>query len=144
MKTNKEERIIDVTPINTYESADDAGAEKILYFLVGDAIDKAKLVKIKISLSPLGRMLCGVREIDGVSVENRDIPASVNGSVLVPPEEQVLLVKRALLSHDLSGKIARVGELYASGHITMLRIQKRMKTKKVPPEAGKEVSNASV
>lgn len=125
----KKEEIIDV---EFFIVDDDRTSiqEKHIWVLVGENVLDANLAKISFTTFVGGEMVvnCFVSQIEGNDIKNAYDRRTFKRFTKNPTkEEQKKMVKDALSRHGLLGEIWLVGERYAEGHKSVLKLQNRIK-----------------
>ena len=130
---SKKEEIIDVEFSVVDDDRTTGFTEKYIWILVGENVIDSKLAKISWRIfNHDGRndkdVNCYVSQIESVDIKNAFRCGVFNSFDKVPTkEEQRKMVKDALAKHQLQEEIWVVGERYAQGHLSALKIQKCIK-----------------
>lgn len=124
------EEIIEAEFSVVADGGNDGVQEKHIWVLVGENISYAKLANICFRTSVDATILvnCYVLQIEGVDIKNAfDRRESKRFNIIPTKEEQKQMVIIALFKHQLEGEIWTVGERYAEGHKSVLKLQSRIK-----------------
>lgn len=125
----KKEEIIDVE----FSVVDDNQVnqqEKHIWVLCGENMIDAKLVKVSMKVFVAGylKVTCYVSQIEGDDIKDSlDLLVLKFFEKIPTREEQKQMIKDACLKHGLSEEIWLVGERYAEGHKSALKLQRRIK-----------------
>ena len=123
----KKEEIIEAEFSVVGSGGDNGVQEKHIWVLVGENMVNAKLVKISWRFIE-DVVNCWVSQIEGVDVKDAFGRREFKRFNTTPTkEEQKQMVKNAFLKHQLEGEIWTVGERYAEGHMSVLKLQSRIK-----------------
>lgn len=126
----KKEEIIDVEFSVVDEGKASGIEEKHIWVLIGENIIDAKLAKVSMVVAVYGatNVNCFVSQIEGKDIKDAfDLRVLEIFERIPTKEEQKNMIKNALLKHNLSGEIWLVGERYAEGHKSALKLQRRIK-----------------
>ena len=131
----KKEEIIEAEFSVVDDNRNGGREEKNIWVLTGESVVDAKLIKVSLQIYGDGEELgpnhvvnCYVSQIEGVDIKNAfDWRNERHFDEIPTKEEQKKIIKDALGKHGLSGEIWLVGERYAQGHLSVLKIKKHIK-----------------